>query len=232
MVTHNIIQTNYDNISTLENLVQFEDLLQPEIEKIFEGLDRYINNIYDYMKNQITPLIDSSIEYYDNLKEEIKRLFREYATNKKKIVKSFFNENEELELENVFTYNIDELISKTNNLNKNINFYLLREKFEQIKENDSNILPSIAGYERGVLDNSFGETVYDNFTNNTENLIKINSNYANDKNNSKIENDEFNGLMKISYRPEDISAFYEKIQNHDYDEELYEIIPGFQYICK
>ena len=129
-ITNNIIQYNSDNISILEDTVDFNNLIKQKIIDAFTFFEPTILDIYDYMNRQIKPLIDNAFGYYHNLKIKVVKIFTDYADEQRKKVQDIFNELYYLETENVLTYNND-LIYKLNCLNKHINFYLLGKKLKR-----------------------------------------------------------------------------------------------------
>ena len=86
---------------------------------------------------------------------------------------------------------------------------------------------------------NFGNIVKQKFIKNSElkkEQIISNYRYEKEKNNRKIEKDEFSGRIKIAYIEQDIETFYERLIDEnivkltEYAEN--EFIPGFQYINK
>jgi hypothetical protein len=75
---------------------------------------------------------------------------------------------------------------------------------------------------------------YKKYSELTQHLIEINYNYEKEKDTRRYDNDEFEGRIKIAYRPQDIGTYDERI----IDEEVLKIekdaaiifIPGFRYI--
>ena len=57
-VTNNIIQSNADNISILEDIIPFSNLLKPKIKEILSDFEPTIGEIFDYMINNINPIIN------------------------------------------------------------------------------------------------------------------------------------------------------------------------------
>ena len=122
-VTNNIIQSNSDNIPTLEDIIQFKVLLKPKIIEILSGFDSTINDIYDMMINNMIPIIEESFGYYKPLEKKIKILYKNYSLEQKTKMTNFYDEIKFLETENISTFNND-LNNKLNTINKEINFYL------------------------------------------------------------------------------------------------------------
>ena len=253
-VTHNIIQFNSDNIPILEDNVAFNTLIKPKIEYILEEFEPTIRGIFDYMRAQIIPLIENSFGNYQQLKFKVQELFGEYAEEQKEKALNFYKEIYNLETANVLTYNID-IINKSNCLNKHINYFLLGKKIkredenitqeqvqeqEEVKENKNKIKnkkDKLINLEEDILSNDYGQAVKDTFqqaSKQINSLIGIVSDYDNER--KARYTDSNTGRIKIAYKPQDISAFDEKIINRDeakfYDENKYEFIPGFQYIDK
>ena len=256
-VTHNILQYNSDNISILEDNVAFNNLIKPKIIKILSDFEPTISEIFDYMNKQIYPIIENSFGNYKKLKSTIEKLFSDYGKEQKIKVQNFCNEIYYLETENVLTYNND-LLNKSNCLNKHINHYLLGKKLKRSEENEDNNENKdenkdennnegeenkknnfLINFAEDVINNDFGKVVKDSFQGTSKlinSLIGIVSNYEDEKKSRHFDNNEFTGRIKIAYRPQDIVAYDEKIYNPDYkqfyDEDKYEFIPGFQYIDK
>ena len=67
-ITHNIIQSNSDNISILEDNVAFNILIKSKIKILLSKFEPTISDIFDYMNKQIYPLIENSFGYYKQLK--------------------------------------------------------------------------------------------------------------------------------------------------------------------
>ena len=256
-VTHNILQYNSDNISILEDNVAFNNLIKPKIIKILSDFEPTISEIFDYMNKQIYPIIENSFGNYKKLKSTIEKLFSDYGKEQKIKVQNFCNEIYYLETENVLTYNND-LLNKSNCLNKHINHYLLGKKLKRSDENEDNNENKnenkdennnegeenkknnfLINFAEDVINNDFGKVVKDSFQGTSKlinSLIGIVSNYEDEKKSRHFDNNEFTGRIKIAYRPQDIVAYDEKIYNPDYkqfyNEDKYEFIPGFQYIDK
>ena len=249
-VTNNIIQFNADNISILEDTVAFNTLIKQKIIDAFIFFEPTILDIYDYINNQIIPLIDSSFGDYYNLKIKVVKIFSDYADEQRKKVQDIFKELYYLETENVLTYNSD-LINKVNCLNKHINFYLLGKKLKRhetdkednskknAEKNEKNSAKKKIVLEEDIVDNDVGQAVKNTFEEKSKiinSLIEIVSNFDNESKARYFDSNEYTGRIKIAYRPEDIATYDEKIINPDhqkfYDENKYEFIPGFQYIEK
>ena len=114
-VTKYIIQDNSDNISILEDKVNFNKIIKYKIIKLLnEDFEPTIQEIFDFMCQQILSSIESCFEY-KNLKNKVKEVFYNYAQEQKNKVVNFYNEIYNLETENVLTYNNNDLIFKTNN---------------------------------------------------------------------------------------------------------------------
>ena len=256
-ITNNIIQYNIDNISILEDNIPFNTLIKQKIINLFVYFEPTISDIYDYMNNQIIPLIDTAFGDFQNLKFKVEKLFRDYADEQKKKVQNIYKELYYLETENVLTYNND-LVNKVNCLNKNINYFLLGKKLKRFKEENNNANENDNDNNYNIIEednsknnkkkllnladdiiNDFGEAVKNTFEGRTKlinSLVGIVGNFENESNSRYFDNNEFTGRIKIAYRPQDIATYDERIINPDhakfYDENKYEFIPGFQYIEK
>ena len=87
----------------------------------------------------------------------------------------------------------------------------------------------------------FGEDVKKRFNEKSallQSLIKINYNYENERNTRFYDSIDYKGRIKIGYRPQDMGAFSEKIENQEslkynkLEKGEIEFIPGFQFIEK
>lgn len=87
----------------------------------------------------------------------------------------------------------------------------------------------------------FGDDVKKRFNEKSallQSLIKINYNYENEKNTRFYDSIDYKGRIKIGYRPQDMGAFSEKIENQEslkynkLEKGEIEFIPGFQFIEK
>lgn len=322
-VTNNIIQSNSDNIPTLEDIIQFKVLLKPKIIEILSGFDSTINDIYDMMINNMIPIIEESFGYYKPLEKKIKILYKNYSLEQKTKMTNFYDEIKFLETENISTFNND-LNNKLNTINKEINFYLFGDissekrssyftclkgvkdlanleifkfniistvvrvsdfiltgiqkinenekensnkddekenkidtinskenedskknniiiKNKNIKDDDNDqVLKSINDLNNEIeINNKYDKKVkdqYKKYSNLAKSLIQINYNFEKEKNTRSYDDDEFEGRIKIAYRPQDIGTYTERIT----DEEVLKIekdgaiiyIPGFRYIKK
>ena len=261
-ITHNIIQSSSDNISILEDNVAFNTLIKSKIKILFSEFEQTISDIFDYMNKQIYPLIENSFGYYKKLSIKVVKLFNDYAKEQKSKVQNFYQEIYYLETENVLTYNNDLLNKCNNLNKHINHFLLgkklkrSKEMFEEEEEinnveekimnneekeknNKNKKLNFLLNFAEDVINNDYGQVVKDIFQETSKNinsLIGIISNYENENKSRYIENNEFTGRIKIAYRPQDISPHDEKIKNPDYDkfydENIYEFIPGIQYINK
>ena len=247
-VTNNIIQFNADNISILEDTVAFNTLIKQKIIDAFIFFEPTILDIYDYMNSQIRPLIDNTFGDFDNLKNKVVEIFSDYADEQRKKVQDIFKELYYLETENVLTYNSD-LINKVNCLNKHINFYLLGKKLKRhetnkednskknAEKNEKNSVQKKIALEEDIVDNDVGQAVKNTFEEKSKiinSLIEIVSNFDNESKARYFDSNEYYGRIKISYRPQDIATYDEKIINPDHGKfyDKNEFIPGFQYIEK
>lgn len=248
-VTHNIIQTNSDKISILEDDVHFNTLIKPKIEMVFSEFETIILNIFDYMNNQIIPLLINSFGKYKKLVPRVIKIYNDYAQRQKNEVQNFYKKTYYLEIENVLTYNID-LNYKNNNLDRYI-YYLLGKKkkrteevLEKEKNNQNiNVKNELNEEKNNYLINNIINIIEDDNSNDEKKNYKtekINStiNYVFNYKNENHPNDfnEFHDRIRIANRPEEILANDDKINNPTYekfyDKEKYEFIPGFHYIDK
>ena len=122
-VTNNIKQFNSDRIPILEDIVPFNILLKPKIIEILSDFEYTIKDIYDYMINNINPIISESFGNFKSLEKKIIRLYQNYSEEQKKKMFDFYEEVYFLETENISTFNI-EIINKVNTMNKHINYFL------------------------------------------------------------------------------------------------------------
>jgi hypothetical protein len=93
-----------------------------------------------------------------------------------------------------------------------------------------------------VTDNPlFGEDVKKKFNEKSDllqSLIKINYNYENERNTRFYDSIDYKGRIKIGYKPQDMGAYTEKIENKEaskynkLEKGEIEFIPGFQFIEK
>ncbi|OUM60491.1 hypothetical protein PIROE2DRAFT_63105 [Piromyces sp. E2] len=258
-VTYNIVESNSDHIPVFEDSIPYGHLLRPEIKRILTGFEnRIIKDIFNTMKERVFYVIDTSFEGYDNLKLKFKKLFETYALKQLKEVESFYDLIKKVEIMNVYSVN-KEIINKNNNLNKDINYYLLADKFKEQNSEGDNLVRFAKDFTKDVIDSTLGEPVKEAFElvgKNIDSLFKINSNFEKEKNYKKIEYDENVGIIKISYHPQNISTFNQKIildedefyngiskknknkdnamndGNNNNNNERYEFIPGYEYILK
>ena len=240
----NIIQTNSDNISILEDNVRFNTLIKPKIIDILNGFELTIDDIFYYMNKQISSLIDNSFNAYYNLKISVLKIFNDYAQENKNKVENWYNEIYKLETENILTYNID-LNNKSNYINKHVDYFLGKKRKNEkedgqtdedandIEESKNNILINIT---EDILKKDYGKAVKDVYLGLEKRINKLEgiiSNYEKEREEKKTENIS---RIKIAYRPQEMISNDDKIENPDYaefyDEKQYEFIAGFQYIDK
>ena len=138
-ITDNIIQFNSDNIPIIENDCNFNNLLKPKIEEILSDFQITINDIYQYMIDNIKPIIYDSFNNFKGLKIKVCEIYLDYSNEQKKKMLEFYNEIYSLEIENISTFNIN-ILDKVNNLNKYINYIIFGNKK---KKNISNILENM-----------------------------------------------------------------------------------------
>ncbi|OUM57513.1 hypothetical protein PIROE2DRAFT_64964 [Piromyces sp. E2] len=240
-VTKNIIEHNLENIEILEDTVPFNLLLRSELKKILEKWDLFILDINDYMKKEINELINKTFENYPELNVKIQELFNEFDSMQYNEVGKLVKRIKNIEKSTILTYNPD-VRDKVNYLNKEVNSYLLKDSLQKKQRQEGQPLEgpeSSFNYVKEVTENKIlGKKVKDNFksiSENTGKLIDINADYDNQKEKKETEYDVYKGRIKIGCFPEDITAYNEKIINHDHDEislNEFEFVPGFQYIKK
>ena len=138
-ITDNIIQFNSDSIPIIENDCNFNNLLKPKIEEILSDFQITINDIYQYMIDNIKPIIYDSFNNFKGLKIKVCEIYLDYSNEQKKKMLEFYNEIYSLEIENISTFNIN-ILDKVNNLNKYINYIIFGNKK---KKNISNILENM-----------------------------------------------------------------------------------------
>ena len=138
-ITDNIIQFNSDSIPIIENDCNFNNLLKPKIEEILSDFQITINDIYQYMLDNIKPIIYDSFDNFKGLKIKVCEIYLDYSNEQKKKMLEFYNEIYSLEIENISTFNIN-ILDKVNNLNKYINYIIFGNKK---KKNISNILENM-----------------------------------------------------------------------------------------
>ena len=138
-ITDNIIQFNSDSIPIIENECNFNNLLKPKIEEILSDFQITINDIYQYMLDNIKPIIYDSFDNFKGLKIKVCEIYLDYSNEQKKKMLEFYNEIYSLEIENISTFNIN-ILDKVNNLNKYINYIIFGNKK---KKNISNILENM-----------------------------------------------------------------------------------------
>ena len=125
-VTNNIIQFNSDNIPILEDIIPFKLLLLPKIKEILSDFEPTIRDIFDYMINNINPIINEAFGNFKPLEKKVSKLYSNYSLEQKKKMLDFYEEIYFLETENISTFNID-IINKVNTVNKHINYFLFGE---------------------------------------------------------------------------------------------------------
>ena len=221
-ITNNCIQTNSDNISTLEDNIAFNILINQKIINLFMDFEPLILDIYDYMNSQIIALIDIAFGDLQYLKFKVEQLFGDYADEQRKKVQNIYKELYDLETEIILTYNND-LLNKVNCLNKNINFSLLGKKVKRTKgeeshkninvdeeEDSQNFLKKKINLGDDKINNDFGEAVKNTFEGKSKiinSLIKNIFNFENEMKSRYFDINEFNDRINIAYRPQDIAGF-------------------------
>jgi len=245
-VSYNIKETNAGNIPIFKDSIPYPILLKPEIKRILNGYEtKIIKDVFEVVVERIYYVIDTSFEGYDNLKSEIKKLYEKKAYDQLKEVINFYKLIKNLEINNIFTLN-KEVIIKANNINQDINYSIMEEKFNEYNNGDYESPVRFAtDFTKDVLESNLGEAVKNAFQKIGDNIdfsFKINSNYEKEKKFKQIQYDEKACIIKISYHPQNISEFNQKITINDMDDKtdtndekdknLYEFIPGYDYIKK
>jgi hypothetical protein len=134
-VTNNIVQYNSDNIPVLEDITIFNILLKPKVKVILSDFEFTINDIFNYMLNNIKPIIIESFGDFNKLSKKVNILYLDYAKKQKEKMLDFYKEIYFLETENISAFNIS-IIDKVNNLNKHINSNFLEKiNFQNLLKN-------------------------------------------------------------------------------------------------
>ena len=150
-ITDNIIQFNSDSIPIIENDCNFNNLLKPKIEEILSDFQITINDIYQYMLDNIKPIIYDSFDNFKGLKIKVCEIYLDYSNEQKKKMLEFYNEIYSLEIENISTFNIN-ILDKVNNLNKYINYMIFgNEKKKNISNILEKMLDKLGSFIPGIL---------------------------------------------------------------------------------
>ena len=141
-VTENIIQTNSDKISILEDEIPFQLLITPKIKEILKIFEEIIQNIYKKIINRIEKDINNSFGQFVNLKNKVKELYEQYSKTQYDKMQKFYDEMCLLETRNISSFDL-ELDYKCNVLvRKILNFIykkeIPKEKVEEKKEINTN----------------------------------------------------------------------------------------------
>ena len=227
-VTNNIIQYNSDNIPLLEDITTFNILLKPQVEEILSDFESTINDIFDYMVNNIKLIIKESFEDFKKLGNRVNKLYLEYAAEQKKKILDFYKEIYFLETENISAFNIS-IIDKVNNLNKHINFKL----FGKNTKLDKKILKlgkKILKYGlQKIVPSPFNQIIDLESTGNDVNFYEFSSNIKSSKNeNNKYDKKEElilenNNKTKKIEKKKKIEEKIEENEKIEKDEKLEEI---------
>lgn len=223
-VTKQIVENNSNNLLILEDSVDFNSLIKPKIDDILRGSDVIIMDVYKLMCDQIKPIINISFENYQTLRTEFRKYFDEYALQLYEEVHEFYTKLKELQTCIIFTYNNMELISKVNYLNKEIiNFLFSNDKIddgnyrseeEDVRDRNRDRNGQSEKKKNSVnlsLSKNNVENLFQEITSNINSLIQITSNYKREKKDRKVESNEYTGRIKIAHRPQDISAYDERL---------------------
>ena len=216
-----------------ENISSFDKM---NLSNHINTLNKHINYIF-YKQSKIkvnneVNNIEAQIE--ESNKEEKKREKTEEENNEE-------NREEKREEEKKEDEKKDEDNKKEENLEEENEG---KKDIFEIKEPIKNekVMTTIDDLTTEVTNNPlFGENVkkrYNEESSLLQSLIKINYNYENERNTRFYDSIDHKGRIKIGYRPQDIGAYTEKIENKEaskynkLEKGEIEFIPGFQFIEK
>ena len=226
-----IFKLETENISTFDkmNLSNHINTLNKHINYIFyKQLKIEVNNEVNNIEDQIVELN----------KEEIKREKSE-EENKEENREEKGEEEKKEEEKNEEDKKEEETKKEVNDENNKV-----RNNIFEIKEPIKNekVMTTIDDLTTEVTNNPlFGEDVKKKLNEKSallQSLIKINYNYENERNTRFYDSIDYKGRIKIGYRPQDIGAYTEKIENKEaskynkMEKGEIEFIPGFQFIEK
>ena len=219
-----IFKLETENISTFDkmNLSNHINTLNKHINYIFyKQLKIEVNNEVNNIEDQIAEL-NKEGKIGEKIQEEIKE------DEKKE------PEGEELKVDDKKEEEKEEEV-KDETGNRNI--FEIKEPIKNEK-----VMTTIDDLTTEVTNNPlFGEEVKKRFNEKSDllqSLIKINYNYENERNTRFYDSIDYKGRIKIGYRPQDMGAYTEKIENKEaskynkLEKGEIEFIPGFQFIEK
>ena len=218
-----IFKLETENISTFDkmNLSNHINTLNKHINYIFyKQLKIEVNNEVNNIEDQIAEL-NKEGKIGEKIQEEIKE------DEKKE------PEGEELKVDDKKEEEKEEVKDETGNRN----IFEIKEPIKNEK-----VMTTIDDLTTEVTNNPlFGEEVKKRFNEKSDllqSLIKINYNYENERSTRFYDSIDYKGRIKIGYRPQDMGAYTEKIENQEslkynkLEKGEIEFIPGFQFIEK
>ena len=219
-----IFKLETENISTFDkmNLSNHINTLNKHINYIFyKQLKIEVNNEVNNIEDQIAEL-NKEGKIGEKIQEEIKEDEKKEPEGEELKV----NDKKEEEKE-------EEVKDETGNRN----IFEIKEPIKNEK-----VMTTIDDLTTEVTNNPlFGEEVKKRFNEKSDllqSLIKINYNYENERNTRFYDSIDYKGRIKIGYRPQDMGAYTEKIENQEslkynkLEKGEIEFIPGFQFIEK
>ena len=219
-----IFKLETENISTFDkmNLSNHINTLNKHINYIFyKQLKIEVNNEVNNIEDQIAEL-NKEGKIGEKIQEEIKEDEKKEPEGEElKVVDKKEEEKEE------------EVKDETGNRN----IFEIKEPIKNEK-----VMTTIDDLTTEVTNNPlFGEEVKKRFNEKSDllqSLIKINYNYENERSTRFYDSIDYKGRIKIGYRPQDMGAYTEKIENQEslkynkLEKGEIEVIPGFQFIEK
>ena len=219
-----IFKLETENISTFDkmNLSNHINTLNKHINYIFyKQLKIEVNNEVNNIEDQIAEL-NKEGKIGEKIQEEIKEDEKKEPEGEElKVVDKKEEEKEE------------EVKDETGNRN----IFEIKEPIKNEK-----VMTTIDDLTTEVTNNPlFGEEVKKRFNEKSDllqSLIKINYNYENERSTRFYDSIDYKGRIKIGYRPQDMGAYTEKIENQEslkynkLEKGEIEFIPGFQFIEK
>ena len=218
-----IFKLETENISTFDkmNLSNHINTLNKHINYIFyKQLKIEVNNEVNNIEDQIAEL-NKEGKIGEKIQEEIKE------DEKKE------PEGEELKVDDKKEEEKEEVKDETGNRN----IFEIKEPIKNEK-----VMTTIDDLTTEVTNNPlFGKKKKKRFNEKSDllqSLIKINYNYENERSTRFYDSIDYKGRIKIGYRPQDMGAYTEKIENQEslkynkLEKGEIEFIPGFQFIEK
>lgn len=168
-------------------------MLKPKIIEILSDFEYTIKDIFDYMINNINPIISESFGNFKPLEKKVIKLYSNYSLEQKKKMLDFYEEIYSLETENISTFNI-QIINKVNTMNKHINFFLFgQNKAKEIKKcclsfckKVKELVPLENLGPLGQIGSNCFDNIFNSINENTNNNI-VNNNAQNNENNNDLE---------------------------------------------